>query len=294
MKFENPKPEFLVVGTAKSGTSFLAKDYLCQHPNIFLPNSNEFYFFSNLRDFCGPYDQAKKKLVTHDAEDYFDNFQAAQPGQKIGEVATEYLYCYKEAIPNIKKYLGEEVKIIIILRDPIKRAFSHYRHMVTKREEPLDFREAIEAQKERKEKRWRLTYQYTELSKYYEQVKAYRDNFKQVKVLIFEDLVRNPKAFINEIYDFLEVPRKHFENIQEKRNVRRPQKNRAIAKVVKLLNLFSKKLTGKPSLLGNCLARWNEKKVELSEKDIQRLKPVFDPEKAKLEKLLGRDLSFWT
>jgi len=88
MKLNKNLPNFIVVGTAKAGTSFILK-YLRQHPDLFIPNSNELYFHSKLKNFLGPFDKNIKFKQKRNFKEYLKNFEAGKNKKIIGEIATE-------------------------------------------------------------------------------------------------------------------------------------------------------------------------------------------------------------
>ena len=137
------------MGTAKAGTSFLLK-YLKQHPDLFIPNTNQLHFHSKLKNFSGPFDKHYKLKQTKYFMEYIKNFEGSVSEKKIGEIATDYLYSYKNSIKSIKENIGDEVKIVIVLRNPIDRTFSQYKHVLSNFHEPLNFWDAIDAEIERK------------------------------------------------------------------------------------------------------------------------------------------------
>jgi hypothetical protein len=244
MKLNKNIPNFIVVGTAKAGTSFLLK-YLRQHPDLFIPNSNELYFHSKLTDFFGPFDENIKLKQKRNFKEYLKNFEAGKNKKIIGEIATEYLYSYKNSIKSIKKNIGKNVKIVIILRNPVDRAFSHYKHCVSKFQEPLNFWESINSQSIRKKNKWRWIYQYTEVSKYFEQVKAFKKNFNDVHIIIYEKLDKKPKTTINCLYKFLGVQKIHFQNLNDRINVKLLTKNKIITLFLYILKILEKKISKK-------------------------------------------------
>ena len=123
-------PNFLIVGAAKSGTSSL-HNYLNQHPDIFLPTYNIHgvkvkeprFLISKLVK-----DRLHEGIWT--LEEYQSLFFNCVDYSAVGESTVLYLYYYEEAIKNIKKYLGNNIKIIIMLRNPIERAYSAYNFLV--------------------------------------------------------------------------------------------------------------------------------------------------------------------
>src|SRR6056297_715161 len=175
----NVLPDFLVVGASKSGTSSIYH-YLKQHPDIFLSDEQkEGRYFSRMKgNFNGPGDSGINEYIIPDIEHYRPLFNNHSNEKAVGDISPEYLYFHQQAIPLIKKILGDETKIIIILRSPVERAFSGYMHFKRDKRESLSFEEALEKEEERLNNNWIWAWQYKNSGLYYKQVKAYLDNFK--------------------------------------------------------------------------------------------------------------------
>src|SRR5690606_31977764 len=202
----NTIPNFLIVGAAKCGTSSFAS-YLSQHPEVFMTNPKEPRFItSQFTSFPieGPKANELESWYAKTYEDYIKLFQNVKKEKAIGEASVDNLFFYKQAIPLIKQYFGEP-KIIILLRDPVKRAFSAYSHLVRDERESLSFEEALEKQDERRNKNWEFLYSYIDGSRYYEQVKAYLDNFQDVLIIKTEDLHKNPHEVFKTTFSFLDI-----------------------------------------------------------------------------------------
>jgi hypothetical protein len=119
-------------------------------------------------------------------EEYLGLFENAGSAKAVGDVSPDYLYHHEEAIPRILDELGPEVKIIITLRDPRYRAFSHYLHHLKSYVTPdRTFEEALENEEQR-EGRWAWYWQYRKAGLYTAQVGAYLESFPQVKIVVFE------------------------------------------------------------------------------------------------------------
>jgi hypothetical protein len=115
------KPNFLIVGAAKSGTTSLY-NYLKQHPDIYMPKHKEPLFmtseiYANLSE-KDPRRHLNDEAKVYTYEDYLRLFADAKNEQMLGEASATYLYYYDVAIPKIKRYLGDP-KIVIMLRDPV-------------------------------------------------------------------------------------------------------------------------------------------------------------------------------
>ncbi len=198
-------PSFLVVGTAKAGTTSLAA-YLSQHPEIEIPQKETFYFnATEFRDICLPYPLQRQAPEIISSEAQYRKLFSSNGARVLGEIGTGYLYHHKSSIPLIKRMLGRGVKVMILLRNPIDRAYSAYMHFRKDCFEEIPFEEALEMEYYRKQQRWDFMWHYTSLGLYYEQVKAYMEAFDDVEVLYFDDLKADPNAFMNGVYSSLGV-----------------------------------------------------------------------------------------
>lgn len=300
------KPNFLVVGAPKSGTTSLY-EYLKQHPEIFVnPEIKETNFFVQPKDVlgCGPrYDW--KDSYGINLENYkklFDNIDNDKY-KAIGEVCPTYLPFYNYTIPNILDALGNQVKIIIILRNPIDRAYSHYMHNVRDMDEDLTFEDALQAENERiKEKYWNSFY-LTKLGFYFKQVKEYKDNFSDVKIFLFEDLKK--ESFYQELFEFLNVNSSVVINDTDMFNISGKPKSKFLQKLLvkdgilksyvkKILKpFFSKGIKVKLYNLQDRLINKNIKKEPMNKDTREKLKETFKDDIEKLSQLINRDLSHW-
>src|SRR6266481_6208185 len=127
------KLDFLVAGAQKSGTTAL-NYYLKRHPRIALPVKKELHFFDNDELFAGG-------NVSY--EPLYEMFRPARPGSIAGENTPIYLY-WRPALPRIRDY-NPAMKFIVILRNPIERAFSQWNMQRTRGIEPFDFLDAVGA-----------------------------------------------------------------------------------------------------------------------------------------------------
>lgn len=191
-------PNFFIVGSAKAGTTSLV-DYLDQNSEIYFSKVKEPFFFVH-------------RFGVVNLNEYLSLFKNANGYKIIGEASTGYLYDTNCA-QRIKSF-SSDAKILISLRNPIDMAFSLWKFMSMVGNEMDSFSDAIHANDKRKQKifaqkavGWPENYLYLDRGKYFHQVKAYKDVFpeEQVKVIIFEEWVKNPKETLLEIFDFLEV-----------------------------------------------------------------------------------------
>lgn len=197
-------PNFLIVGAAKSGTTSLYH-YLKNHPEIFLSKRKEGIFFSGLKGFNGIGSREYNERIIKNIKDYQELFQDVSNEKVIGDASPDYLFYYKESIDRIIKHLGNDVKIIIILRNPIHRAFSNYTFYTKLNLEKKSFRDALDQEDKRAKLNYRWAFRYKEGGLYFKQVKAYKDAFKNIIILNFDDLQANPQNVIKKLFKFLNV-----------------------------------------------------------------------------------------
>ncbi len=294
-------PQFIVAGTARAGTTSL-NSYLIQHPEIFLPVVKEPCFFT----FAGEkieYKNGKFAFAITSIDDYSRLYKKAQPEQITGDISTPYLFLYDKSIRNIKKFHNdpESIKIIIILRNPVDRAYSQYLWRVRDGRENLSFEDAIAAEKERMEENFSFDYFYVQRGMYFKQVQAYIDNFKSVKIVLFDDLKNKTKETLADICSFLNVD-KEFEF------VKRTEQNSSFlpksALLSRLLTLESKtkfkflsripesvKATIKEQFMKMNSSR--KKNVDMNPETRNKLKTIYKDDLLNLQKLIARDLSDW-
>jgi hypothetical protein len=204
---KNKLPNFLIVGAAKSGTSSL-HNYLNQHPEVFMPSYNEEGMKVKEPRFLIK-DLVENRLHNGvwDWEEYQSLFDKVSDEKAIGESTVLYLYYFEEAIKNIKYRLNEDVRIIIMLRNPVDRAFSAYTHVARSVKEDLSFEDALEIESERLKHDETLTpmVMYKEMGLYYKMVKAYLDNFQNVHIIMYEDFQNDTAKVVKEALSFIEI-----------------------------------------------------------------------------------------
>ncbi|MCB0173564.1 MAG: sulfotransferase [Anaerolineae bacterium] len=202
-------PNFLIIGVPKSGTTAL-QNYLNQHPQIYLTPGLETNYFGlkdQLVDFRGPGDADtinRTAITTFD--DYQAQFAATNGATAIGEVCPLYMY-FPGAPARIKASIPN-VKLVVILRNPIDRAYSNYLHLRHDGREPLaEFEQALAQENERMQAGWSPIWHYKTLGFYYEQLKPYYIlfSYKQIRVYLYDELEENPQQMLQDMFKFLQV-----------------------------------------------------------------------------------------
>jgi len=293
----NKLPDFLIVGAAKSGTSSVYH-YLNDFSDIFMSEPKETRFitsqFLNL-SFKGKGDKEVTKRFVKTYKDFIKLFEKAPDNSVIGEGSPDNLYYYEEAIPKIKEILGDP-KIIILLRNPVERAFSAYMHLILRQRESLSFKEAIELEKERIDKNYAFIWHYLKAGRYYNQVKAYKEGFPNVKVVLFDDLKKEPVKIIKELRSFLNLEEIDFNFSNEKFNQSGKPKYPYLRSFL-IKRSYLKKYVSfflPTSIFTEMKNKVLEiEKTSLLEEDRKYLEEYFKTEIINLQELTGRDLSHW-
>jgi hypothetical protein len=296
------KPNFLVAGVAKSGTTSLFY-YLIQHPDISIPKKETFYF---IREFYA--NQTKDEIGSRDTKqlitttEAYNNLYAGSNTKAIGEVSTCYLHFPEMAIPEIKKTLGDPA-ILIILRNPVDRAYSGYKHFIRMQRETLSFEEGLKAEAERKNSHWDFMWQYAAFGFYAKQVKAFQENFSKVKVILNEDLENNPTQVMQDIFKFIGVDDQFIPDTKTRFNISDSQANNFWFKYFiknKFAKTFIKPITEavispvtKRKIVHMLRTPAKKKKEDIDLATRNKLHELYRNDTLELQQLIGRDLSSW-
>jgi Sulfotransferase domain len=189
---------FVIGGTQKGGTSAL-DSFLRQHPQICMPGTRkELHFFDREENFARKPNYKK----------YHANFEPGPKHRVIGEATPIYMY-WNAAPQRIYDY-NSAMKWIVVLRNPVERAFSAW-NMETKRgAEMLSFRDAVERETERSREALPLqhrVYSYVDRGFYASQMRRLFDMFGQDNclVLLNEELRHDHRGTLGKVFAFLDL-----------------------------------------------------------------------------------------
>ena len=276
--------------------------YLKEHPQIYLPSIKEPMFFNNiLKDNKNIIlkGRARKKITSF--KKYYDLFQNVNDEIAIGEASSGYLY-NNNCAKLIHEHLGSDTKIIVIIRQPVNRAYSNFLHARRSGKEDINkFTIAVNEETNRIKNNWSPLYHYIKQGYYYTQLKKYYKIFprKNIKVVLFNELTKNKNNCLKEICKFLNVNENFNFSKEKKTNVSGTPKGLLGWFIMKLryynllpniiysdifpkslISLVSKIIYKKPKKLENKLI--NELTNKFYKNDI-----------LKLEQLISKDLSHW-
>jgi hypothetical protein len=293
------KPNFIIIGAMKAATTSIYT-YLKQHPDIFMTKVKEPMFFNNFNQNTDFKVLGNKSKKVNSLLDYFSMFGSVKNESAIGEASPVYIY--NEKAPYLIKEHLPDVKIIAILRQPTDRAYSNFLHTKrADRENVNSFEQAIKIEKERISDNWSPLYHYIQKGFYSVQLKRYYNLFpkENIKVYLFEDVVKTPKETLKDIFKFLNVDENIEIDVSKKSNVSGTPKGILgfILKKMRYYNLMPKFAisdylpTFIISLLFKSVYKDTEKLDSVLRKELTD--KYYREEILKLEKLIDRDLSNW-
>jgi hypothetical protein len=198
-----PLPDFLILGAQKAGTTALYA-YLRWHPEITGPSFKEVSFFDR------HYVRGERWYRAH--------LPASRSGKIVGEASPSYLF--HPLAPERVAQMLPSARLIVLLRNPVDRAFSHYQHEFALGREPLSFEDAIDREDERmrgevehmlndasyfSEAWWNYTY--LARGRYAEQLERWFTTFprEQLLVLLTDELASDPAGTYRRVLEFLGV-----------------------------------------------------------------------------------------
>ena len=195
------KPNFFILGAAKSGTTSLYA-YLRLHPDVFMSPLKEPTFF------CHPFQVVSSPIM------YFELFGEAAGARVIGEASHAYLS--NPSTPKVLKLLVPDAKFLVILRNPADRAFSLYHHMRRSGFEWIgSFEQALSAEEKRvRSRRFKMrcpqyyyNFLYFRSGLYGEQIERYLNLFdrQQFHFLMLDQLLKDPTSILTGVLAFLNL-----------------------------------------------------------------------------------------
>jgi Sulfotransferase domain len=207
-------PDFLIIGTQKGGTSSLL-NYLAQHPAVARPMTKEVHYFVN------HYDRGLDWYRSHFATRLWLRVAGKAAGARVqvGEATPCYL-AHPRAAGRAAAVLPG-AKLIAMLRNPVDRAYSHYKHRLRWKTESLpSLAEAIDAEEARlaamrddpsvDEARYeQAAYaSYLNRGKYVDQLLSWERHYPRGQMLVVrsEDFFDDPRTVFLRVLEFLELP----------------------------------------------------------------------------------------
>lgn len=201
-------PTFVVAGAARAGSTAVIES-LRAHPDVFVTLPKEPHFFglgNSPVAFTGPGDDLTiNRVAVTDRTAYLNLYPEPQRYRALGDGSVSTLYYYDRAIPAILD-LNPELRIVIVLREPVARAYSSHQYLLNRGYEPeLDFLRAVEDEERRRAQGWHHLWHYTGMSTYAVAVREFLKTFgpEQVGVWFHDELTDEPEHCLSEVHRFV-------------------------------------------------------------------------------------------
>ena len=199
----HPKVNFIIIGAQKAGTSAL-NYYLKQHPQIGVADKKELHFFN---------DEILFSASEIDYSAFEGQFDFSSLKKVYGEATPVYIY-WEPCIRRIWEY-NKDIKLIIILRDPTDRTFSHWNMEVYKGSEKEDFMYCVQNENVRMKEALPLQHRdqsYVDRGFYSEQIRRILRFFKKEQLLFikYEEFFKNQEQILKQVFDFLDVTTENY------------------------------------------------------------------------------------
>ena len=202
-------PDFIIIGAQKTGTSSLFR-YLNQHPQLRASFRKEVHFFDGGLD--PDVDDFSKGQAWY--RSHFPRKASVVDGQRVFEASPLYIFN-----PLAPKRIAESIpqaKLILVLRNPVERAISHYFHEVRRGREPLPLMEALQSEDRRLAAALEgqdfksyefIHYSYKSRGLYREQLARYLEHFAMEDILILssEAMLADPRSTLRRVFEFVGV-----------------------------------------------------------------------------------------
>ncbi len=290
-------PNFLIIGAAKAGTTALHK-YLQQHPQIYMTPTKETNFFAfegEKLDYQGPGDKALKDFSITELSKYQAEFTGVTDELAIGEACPSYLY-FPQAATRINNYIPD-ARLIVILRNPVERAYANFLHTVRDDREPhSDFALALQDEPTRIANNWEWFWHYVRVGYYGAQLKRYYEMFapSQIEVYLYEDLKENPVALLQNIFRFIEVDDTFVPNMALRPNKSGMPKNKLFHQLLTKPNPLKTLLKPLfPAKIRQKIQHQNLNTPQIDPEVRQQLIELYRADILECQDLIDRDLSAW-
>ena len=276
-------PDFFIVGAPRCGTTSLY-EYLRKTDGIFMSQIKEPNYFSRS---VIPDDYIFAPI--RDKEKYLNLFKKATNNQLVGESTSTYHE--DPGAPSLIHEANPDARIIIMIRDPIERAFSHYLYFLSMGIEKRDFSKAIKENEEGKDLSTGRNYLNSSL--YSNSIQKYFDLFgkNNVIVIIFDDFKNDTKKMFEDVLKFLnldsQIP-EDIDTIYNKYSLPRGNISKKILQSTTITRLARKfiPVSIRINVREKIITKNASSKPSINHKDKYYLKPIFSEDIKSLEKIL--------
>jgi hypothetical protein len=293
----SPLPTFVVAGAARAGSTAVI-EALRNHPDVFVTQPKEPHYLALAGEqprFTGPGDdETINRFAVTDPSEFTALFDGSGEHLARGEGSVSTLYYHEKSVDRLLE-LNRAAKIVLVLREPVARAYSSHQYLLNRAYEPIpEFLDAVTEEKRRIEDGWHHLWHYTAMSRYADAVAHLRAAFgDSLGVWWYDDLQADSAACVAQIQRFIGVdPARSTQEYVQRVNAsgvpRRQWVQRAMHKAAEQPRLKATVKAVVPFAVRERIrsANLNVNDVPASARDA--LAPVFADDLDKLEQVLAR------
>jgi Sulfotransferase family len=309
-------PNFFIAGAPKGGTTSLYH-HLSQHPDIFMsPVKEPCYFAHEIRpgnyvpELRARMQQQMETLRArldeglngHSAdgivareEDYLKLFDGVRGESAVGEASVSYLWS-KTAAQQIAAF-NPGAKIVLVLRHPAERAFSHYLYILADGHIAHTCSEQIAASL-KSDGAIGLAHPFLDFGFYGQQIERLLDHIpqRQVRVWLYEDTLVDPPKFFREVLTFLGVDAGFVPDTSHRHLQREVPKVAGVTQALRRHAIWSAMRNCTPAAVRPAMKKLIYRRpgsVAMSAEDRRFLVQYYRDDVRRLERVIERDLSAW-
>jgi hypothetical protein len=298
-------PNFLMIGAPRTGSTAL-HNALSELPEFFVPDVKETHFFSAAADVSV---QALRAVgasyrITRSADEYAQLFSGAEAFRHRGEIDPTILARASYAIPKLRAHLGNATKWIVVLRQPVERAYSNYLLHMRQEIEWCPFETYLNVVTPRTAHEMVALDRYFGLSFYFESLSLFFEAFgrESFLVLLYDDLRDDPREFLRKILRFLGADPRIVPLLGQDTNAGRAPKGvfARFRAPQHPLQIFARRYLprglrrlAKPLLGWRQLEAQDFVRPSLKAETRARLIPRYRDDILRTQDLIGRDLKHW-
>ncbi|MGL4596490.1 MAG: sulfotransferase family protein [Bacteroidia bacterium] len=284
----------MIVGAQKAGTTSL-KHYLGEHPQVHTHQQKEFSFFSDQQEFEQGFAVAERKYFIQNTSNQVRIAKNAQ------------LYALPQGLKRLHQH-NPDCKIVLILRNPVERAYSSYLMERNYGSLACSFEEIVALRHTPTpiEEDWRfeIVLGMSHYAKHLEQIWTLFPK-SQTRVLLFEDLYKQPEIACSNLFEWMQIDPNFCPQTDRRYNETKQVKSNTYSRIIKKvlnnqnpLKKFARTIlpTQTEHKVGELLHNVNKSKhkhPELNKQTRNDLIAYFRPYNDQLSQLLNRDLSAW-
>lgn len=294
----NRKVDFVIAGAQKSGSTSLFS-YVSQHPDIFLPPVKEISFFLQAEAW-------------QNGSAYLRPFYRSMKDEKLVGMAHAHIFAFPDSAKRIRSH-NPNARVIVVLRNPVDRAYSAYWHARREGRETCEtFETALERESERRKDHYTpdAGFSYVAHGHYADHLEAFLEVFdrQNIKTILTEDLSGRGRETIADVFEWLGVdPDLVRVDVEKRRNVAAMPRHMWLHRMIKSPDSRLKRFyyAVVPSAVRFRIrygpVAWITRKnlapfeyPALRPETRQRLVEHFTAYNQRLAQLIDRDLSHWT